>query len=247
MKGVQIRSAFLIPARGSDRTSPLANLVRRRDSRALDLYLLVRLVATGPPFTAALPSRVWARALGLQTTAAETQISRLWRRLEDLSLVQREGRLGRSTLVRVLRDDGSGQVYSRPDGRDRDHYLSVPLAYFLDSWCFRLNLAEKAMLLIALNAAPGSEIPTEKAPFWFGMSSDTAAAGLRGLKRHGLLSRHLATRPEPLSPRGWVTAYRNSLLPPFDRGVRAINESTGVVDQSAQPRLSAPWVGTAGR
>src|ERR1700730_16601109 len=76
--GVQIRSSFLQARGGGHRApGPLARFVRCRDARALDLYLLVRLLATKEPFSVTQPSSVWGRAMGLGPTSTPSTVSKV--------------------------------------------------------------------------------------------------------------------------------------------------------------------------
>src|SRR5437868_472229 len=65
-KKVPIRSTFVQQGtQRSPRPGPLAELVRRHDDRALELYLLFRAVASGGDWAVTESSQLWARALDL--------------------------------------------------------------------------------------------------------------------------------------------------------------------------------------
>src|SRR5947199_7074234 len=73
---------------GAGGAGPLAAFVRGRHAIALDLYLLGRAVASREPFDVTLPSRVWARALGLgELSSAAATISQCWTWLAGQRLI----------------------------------------------------------------------------------------------------------------------------------------------------------------
>jgi hypothetical protein len=95
---------------------PLAGLVKAGDLRALLLYLLLVTKASSPPWDAALPAAVWARSLDLPLPGSKTArstISKMWLRLERHGLVSRL-RTRRLADVFLLREDGSGDIYTSP-------------------------------------------------------------------------------------------------------------------------------------
>jgi hypothetical protein len=192
--------------------------VRRHDDRALDLYLLFRAVASARDWAVTESSQLWARALDLGTDAsAGAAISKTWKRLEDLGLVER-ARRGRWASVKPLREDGSGAKYDRPRGKGRaDRYFQIPFAYWTapEGWHRRLTLPGKAMLLVALSRPAGFILPAEKALAWYGLSEDTAERGFRELRHADLLSVRPQYDVAPLAPAGYTEHRRYTLEPPF--------------------------------
>jgi len=211
---VPIRRSFLQQGTGRDPTpGPLSVLVRHGDRRGLDLYLLLKAVASSPPYNSHRGAGVWARALRHSgVTADERAISKIWARLDSLALVSRS-RLGRLADVTLLREDGSGEPYTHP-GTDGHPYFQLPVAYWLDQvgrWSETLSLPAKAMLLIAHSLQPGFVLPVEKAPAWYGVSADTAQRGLALLVRRGVLTRAKVPKKAPLAPLGFTTDSRYTL------------------------------------
>jgi hypothetical protein len=144
-------------------------------------------------------------------------VTKIFAKLEERGLILR-GRRGRERKIRVtlLREDGSGQAYTRPDGKTlADRFLKLPNAYWTDGWCDKLTLPALAMLLVALSEKHGFELPTEKVPAWYGWSADTAERGLAELETHGLLGKSRYRRTEPLSPTGYSIVNTYYLQPPF--------------------------------
>lgn len=203
---VPLRRVFVQQgSRGDPEPGPLASLVHNGDQRGLDLFLLLKAVASAPPFNSSRSAGVWARALRFTgKTADEQTVSRIWRRLAGLRLVSRS-RSGRLADIGLLREDGSGEVYVHP-GTAGDPYLQLPVAYWLDEderWCSTLGLPAKAMLLVALSLRPGFLLPVEKAPDWYGISADTAQRGLASLVERGLVKRERTRKTAPLVPAGY--------------------------------------------
>lgn len=206
---------------------PLAEFVRRHDDRGLELYLLFRAVASAAPWNVDASTRLWARTLDLGTTrSAVSAVSRAWRRLEDYGLVRRQRARGQLSIV-ALRDDGSAEPYVHPSAQGRrEPYFKLPFAYWTDdeAWYRRLDLAETALLLIALSLADEFILPYRMARRWYGISPDTVERGLRGLLDRGLLRMEVAYKSAPLAPAGYTEERHYTLCPPFGpRGRRSTN------------------------
>lgn len=213
-RGVPVRKTFVQQGSKADpRPGPLASLVRNGDQRGLDTYLLLKAVASAPPFNSQRSAAVWARALRhTGVTANEQTISRIWRRLESLGLVDRS-KTGRLANITLLKEDGSGELYERPSGESEDTYLQVPVAYWLDEdrWCAELELPAKAMLLVALSLKPPFVLPVEKAPEWYGISADTAQRGLASLVACEVLTVTRTYKKAALAPLGYTYDSRYTL------------------------------------
>ena len=217
-----LRHSFI--QQGSQRDpapGPLRALVASSNRRAILLYMLAQAKASSEPWDVSLPASVWARALGLghlDGRAAAVAISRLWQRLEAQKLVRRD-RSGRSALICMLKEDGSGNPYSHP-ARTGDRYLQVPNALWQagpgdERWYRVLTLPEIAVLLIALSLRDGFRLPSESAPPWYGISADTASRGLGRLVDHGLLKVVKSFKDTALSPVGYTVNNFYTLQEPF--------------------------------
>jgi hypothetical protein len=193
---------------------PLAGFVRAHHDRALDQYLLVHAVASGGGYDAARPAKVWARALSLGGGASSVSaVSKNWAWLEAHRLISRR-RKGRLSSITLLKEDGSGAPYVHP-GKVRESYFHVPYTFWLEGWDRRLDLAAKAVLLIALSLGDEFILPLEHANGWYGLSSDTLGRGLIRLRREGLLQVRRQRRKAPLAPEGFTLEHRYTLQPPF--------------------------------
>lgn len=215
---VPVRRSFVQqPVRGGG-PGPLAEFVRYRRGRALDLYLLAHAVASAPPYDVAFPAAVWGRALGLAESAStEGLVSKSWSWLEERHLIrsQREGRLRKITL---LQEDGSGRAYRHPGEQGterRGHYFKLPYAYWRGNFHNRISLPAKAVLLIGLSLRDDFLLPTERGQAWYGLSRDSVRRGLRDLRLLGLLDMREARKSAPLSAQGWTLERRYSLRQPF--------------------------------
>lgn len=213
------------PPTADQRPSLLADFVRRRDQRALNTYLLILAVNSSGDnsdgWSTTEYAATWARACGMTSAAelksATSAFSKTLRRLRERKLITSQ-KVGRSRKVQVglLREDGSGDPYSRPgkDGQARagkDTYLKLPNSYWLQRWNERLSLPGLAMLLVALHAKDSFELPTERVPEWYGWSADTAERGFAELIRLRVLTKATRLAKAPLSPTG-LTAVNTYTL-----------------------------------
>jgi hypothetical protein len=199
---------------------PLAQFVRQRRGRALDLYLLAHAVASAPPYDVTFPAAVWVRALALTpSTSSETMVSKTWTWLEQQRLVKTQRR-GRLREVVLLYEDGSGRPYRHPGeqgAEDRGHYFKLPHAYWQGNFHNRIGLPAKAVLLIALSLRDDFLLPTERGAQWYGLSRDTVRKGLRDLRLLGLLAMREERKAAPLSAIGYTIERRYTLRDPFRR------------------------------
>lgn len=181
-KAVPLRNLFVQSEDGSP--GVLAPFVKAGALRALQQYLLLVALATAEPYTVSRSALVWHRALGFpDTTSPSATVSKNWRWLADHDLIS-TGRRRRLSEPKLLREDGSGEPYTPPDGKNPvDRYFTIPFEYWLADppWYRELSLPEVAMLLVARSLPDDFILPVDKAPAWYGISRDTARRGLRGL------------------------------------------------------------------
>ncbi len=169
-----------------------------------------------------LPIGVWARAFGTTRYAAPASaasaVSKALTRREERKHIDRQ-RHGRERKIRItlLREDGSGEPYTRPSKGNRDLFLGLPYAFWRDGWYERLDLPATAMLLVALHEKNSFALPTERVPEWYGWSADTAERGLGTLEQLGLLTHISRLKKAPLSPTGLTRVNRYLLHEPFSQ------------------------------
>jgi hypothetical protein len=220
-----VNKLFVQASPGSDcRHGPLATFVHNRDLRGLRAYLLLLgITSSGDSqdgWSTTLPIGVWARAFGTTCDAtpasAASAVSKILTRLEQRNLITRQ-RHGRERKIRVtlLREDGSGEPYTRPGKGNSDRFLRLPHAFWRDGWHERLDLPATAMLLVALHEKNNFELPAERVPEWYGWSADTAERGLATLEQLGLLTHTTRLKKAPLSPTGLTKVNRYLLQEPF--------------------------------
>jgi hypothetical protein len=216
---------------------PLSYLVRSGDHRALLLFLLLLTKASSDPWDATLPSAAWARALAIElptSKSARTSVSKTWKRLENIGLVQRS-RKGRLAQIHLLREDGSRSPYTSPGG-DRERYVQVPLKLWTSGpddahrWYQELKLSELAALLVALTFKGEFSLPYEKSPEWYSISADTMSRGMLGLETRGLLQVVRSYRPTPLSQNGYTQDFRFMLQGEFASVARRSAASLGATE-----------------
>lgn len=229
---VPIRRTFVQQGtRPEPQPGPLATFVRNRDGRGLDLYLLHRALATKEPYDTRVEAGAWARMVNLDPVRGVTVVSRAWARLVEMKLVTRR-RSGRLAVVTSLREDGSGEPYTRPSGKDGDTYFQMPLGYWLDGFDIQLSLRAKAMLLICLTLQEWSALPTERVPDWYGISADTAERGLDELHEQKLVMRRAQWRRAPLVAYGFTKVYEYAVASNLKRPRRLIATLPGAVAAS---------------
>jgi len=223
---VPIRRSFIqSETAGEDgsRGAVLARIVHTRDVAALDAYLLIHAMASSEPFDTEYPAISWVRALGLDSSAtpdaARGHWAKITARLIDLKLIRRERRGNRMAYV-LLREDGSGDEYERPKTATDGHWFALPHTYWTLGHVQRLTLAEKAMLLVSLDQLSNFTLPVDRVPAWYGISAATAARGLTGLRRHGLLTYETRWRMDAKSPTGWAEERGYHLLDSFSLAER---------------------------
>lgn len=212
---LQIRNTFLQQGRQPNvRPGPLAGMVKNRDQRALDLYLLMRLLAVKEPFDATQEAGGWARALNLRGPSALRTVSRVWTRLVRYKLVSRARAKNKASMTPLM-EDGSGDVFTRITQRDR--YFRIPIEYWTapEGWYARLELAAKAMLLIALSLPPEFVLPSTQVPGWYGISSDTAQKGFRQLERFDLIRYRDERKTAPMTTIGYTMERHYTLQGAF--------------------------------
>lgn len=232
-----------------ERGSTLGRMVTERRHRALQLYLLL---LTCWPWLGTrkqpLPAAVWIRALTSSDSKAPTwsasTLSRAWKDLEELQLLEKRAREARAVRVVPRREDGK-EAYEPPAGRrSREHlYFVLPDAFWKDELFAKLTLPGLAMLLIIAketNSAKEMYLPLHMAQEWYGISAKTAQNGLNNLKEHGLL--HVRKEPikAPLSKTGWTTRYWYSLIGDYGTDARTALRKKARTERKARVGKAAP-------
>jgi predicted transcriptional regulator len=220
---VPLRHTFVQRPQGeSPRHGPLKTFVNNGDLRGLRAYLTI-VGASGAQrdgrWATRLDSLVWARLFDAEATAtqlaARTGAWRTLDRLEQRGLITkgRTERGARHIEVTLLREDASGEPYTRPDGNsENDRFLRIPTAFWKGGLDAEITLPGLAMLLVVAKEKPWSSYPPDRMDEWYGWSADTTQRGLKALLDHGLVERREAYLRAPLSPTGSTLIYQYRLV-----------------------------------
>lgn len=209
--GVPIRRAFLQTAPGVHAADgSRASILRQfaRDTTTLDCYLWIAAMASASePYETWYPAASWAQVAGLAENAemdgARARWAKAVTKLESLRLVKRQRGAKNKMVYELLREDGSGDPYTRPTKSADGHWFSLPHTYWRDGYDLKLDGAEKLMLLISLDQQDGFRLPPHRVPDWYGLSESTAKRGFAGLLKRGVLSRTDKWEEDAKSPVGW--------------------------------------------
>lgn len=212
------------------RPSIVGRMVTERRHRALVLNLL--LLTCWPWLEESrepLAADVWIRALTADDvtkslTWSESTLSRAWRDLEALGLIEKRERAGRLLKVRPRREDG-GEPYTKPAGqRDRlNKYFTIPDIFWTEKYFARLTLPGLAMLLVIAKETsndPEMWMTYDRAKGWYGISAKSAQNGIDNLESLGLVHKRIESVKAPLSKSGWTTRTWYSLTGDFGHEAR---------------------------
>ncbi|MFJ9903878.1 hypothetical protein ACIRVK_13400 [Streptomyces sp. NPDC101152] len=256
---VPIRRAFVQDTEDGpvlqQKPGPLASLMRHE--RALDLLLLMYAVTSGGDFSVTERAETWGRASGVSFAtdgSASAPISRLWRKLEDLQLIERsfEGRL---LKVTKLLEDGSGKAYTRPTGSEtsrKDVYFQLPYQYWDEGLHKKLRMPGKVVMLIGMSLRKAKfPIVPETYQKWYGVSQASLRRGIDQLVEAQLLDevdQEVFTTGETATGLGTRTLY--AFRPPYHLNVNKTDRDDGGADSAgdtptsglpgAQPVFSQP-------
>ncbi|MFC5667637.1 hypothetical protein ACFP3U_32300 [Kitasatospora misakiensis] len=220
-KAAPYRKTFVQAHRGGEsRHGPLKRFVTNGNLRALKAYLITVAACSSENedgWTTTLDSMVWARLFDTTlTTTDQSARTAAWRTLQQLQAMNliRCTRPRGSTKISVtlLREDGSGAEYTRPNGKaEADRFLQIPITFWTKGYDAQLDLPGLALLLAIAREKPWSPFPAERAPEWYGWSADTQLRGLQKLLSLNLVERREAYLKAPLSPTGSTLVYQYRL------------------------------------
>jgi hypothetical protein len=153
-------------------------------------------------------------------------------------------RSGRRSRIVLLKEDGSGDEYTRPTTKE-DRWFTLPHSYWADGYDLSLSLPGKAMLLVALHLGDGRWLPANYTNQWFGISTATAERGLKELREAGLLDQSVEYQTDLRSPTGWATriSYKRagsiapkSTKPPTKKAAKALGAGKAVASKTTPER-----------
>lgn len=213
---IQVRGIFVQLPRGSaQRASTLALLVKERQHRALLLYLM--LLSVWPWLhddKTPLESHGWMNLLHSRPAGkrnrwdslvwSESTLSRTWKYLQTVGLVEKSrGKKGR-LAVRPMLEDRSGE-YEFPTGVKadlREAYFTLPDRFWIQEDFAKLSLPGIAVLLVIAKETNQEEelrITHEQMAEWYGFSRSTVQKGLDDLRKWRLVSERVVTIKAPFS------------------------------------------------
>lgn len=246
----QVRHILVqLPNEEASRASTLARIVTGRHHRELLLYLLLLscwnwLSKNVEPLNGA----VWIRALtapGAVTWSSST-LSRAWKRLEELDLIEKRQRNDRLVLVTPRREDGV-EAYTPPAGReDRwNTYFTIPDEFWTEEIFAKLSLPALGILLVVLKETSYQKetwFTYASMDDWYGLKSRTVQNGVKELTEYGLLRVRKETITAPLAPLGTTTRSFYSLTGEFSyasrksRQKKARTETRSRAQKSRDPK-----------
>ncbi len=217
-----------LPDEDKPRASTLARMVTGRRHRELLLYMLLIsswnwLSKQEEPLAGA----VWIRALTApgSLTWSPSTLSRSWRHLEDLGLIEKRARQDRLVRVTPRRED-AGEAYTPPAGRDDrwNTYFILPDSFWRDEWFAKLSLPALAVLLVVAKETSYRKecwFTYNRMDAWYGLKARTVQTGVKELSEAGLLLTREEPVDAPLSATGKTTQVYYSLTGEFSYAARA--------------------------
>lgn len=219
--------------RPSARASVLSDLVRGRQSRALDLILLLHAlqpVLDGTP----LPLATWAALLSAHNPCDSAGASRAINTLARMKLVERGGTTHQPDL-RLRLEDGTDQEWAKAGSVTEagPGYFVVPHEYWTAGLYKKLTMPGKAMLLLTLSETQDPKTPSfrmayERAAEWYGVSERTAERGFKELADAHVLLKKTRKVPDRRHPAGRREETWRALADPFSTAWRAHLQAVSV-------------------
>lgn len=198
-----------------------------RNHRAAVLYLAV---LTNWPWLSrsdeALPADTWVRFLSCDDPRSLTwnaqSLSHAWRILEENRLIIRTHQK-RLKKITPLKENASGDQYTRPDGKAGDNYFTLPPEFWTEDLHGLLSWPALSVLLILLKETNGvsyAELPVDRAEKYYGISRTTAEKGLVELRKRSLLDSRDRWVTDPDAGEGRRRTSLHVLLGPFSYEAR---------------------------
>lgn len=256
---VPLRKVFVQrPNTEAVRKSVLSDFVHGRLERPLDALLLLHAlqpILDGSPLLLA----TWATLLTARTGCTSNAASKAFARLIDMQLAVRSSSRGRVLQIAPLREDASGEPWTRPGQVEEagPGYFTLPHAYWTLGLGTKLTLPGKAMLLILLSETtlkPTFAMALERAQGWYGVSERTAERGYAELSRAGVLKTHVQKVADVRAPGGRREVWHRAGDGPFSLAARsrlqkaaraAVRDQSVGTDSSPSPAAQASPPGSS--
>lgn len=212
------------------RASTLSRMVSDRRHRELILYMWVLTNWTWlQDRDMPLEAGVWVRSLtapgGL--TWSQSTLSRSWKHLEELGLLEPRTREDRLVRITPRREDGH-EAYTPPEGRTEwEHvYFTMPDSFWTDEWFAKLSLPALAVFLVMLKETNDSKRQEFRFTYkqlepWYGLKPRTVQNGVDQLQELGLITSRDEVIKAPLSATGKTIRRHYALTGDFSQISRA--------------------------
>lgn len=235
-----------LPDEDKPRASTLSRMVTERRHRELLLYmLLVSCWSWLSKQEAPLPAGVWTRALTApgSLTWSPSTLSRAWKHLEELGLIEPREREDRLVRVTPRREDAQ-ETYTAPGGRDDrwNMYFTIPDAFWRDEWFAELSMPALAVFLVVAKETSYQEeckFTYNRMDAWYGLKARTVQTGVKQLRDLGLLVTREETISAPLSATGKTIQVHYSLVGEFSRQSRMVMQKAAQAELKAREKKSS--------
>lgn len=181
---------------GETADTPMKRLVRYgdRDGITIRLYLALLWRCSAPPFNTEISAVQWAELLGLAPPIGtySRRVAKAIKRLEDQNLIFVERSRGKTSVITLLDESGSGEAYQPPRESGRSNrWVKIPVKIWQEDAFHDLTTPGLAMMLAIL-----AEREKERTPMWWsqnrfqqtiGLTPSTRARGVAQLKKAGFL------------------------------------------------------------
>jgi len=213
-RGTTVRWGFIQTPRSDDdrtpRKPPLAQLISASKGGAMRTRLYLALLWTmgggDERHMVNWPARTFAELLDLKDPhrLGERRVREAFRLFERLELLTINAQPGRPSILRLQREDGSGETYTNPGDESRsvdwiferlppEHYfVELPSTFWTQGWHVALDGPALAMLLVLLritnNGMKKGEFVSPRQRARYRLSDDTWSRGVSQLQAYGIVT-----------------------------------------------------------
>ena len=211
-----VRHSFFFRATQSDPLPPAVLLLQNRSGNGLHLKMaLLYLWAAGSENTdpgSGTPHTVKrlhypdvAHLFGFENpdNQGKRRVANAKNRLVDIGLISSEARPGKSPIITLLKEDGSGDLYSPPGSKGAGgKYLTLPRGFWSKGWYLHLS----GSALISMLALMYMQKSSSNKTVWinptmrqrnFGFSEDAWYGGTKELAQLGLITQSTRAVRQP--------------------------------------------------
>lgn len=235
-----------LPDEDKPRASTLSRMVTGRRHRELLLYMLLISCWTWlSKQDEPLPAGAWTRALTApgSLTWSPSTLSRAWKHLEELGLIEEREREDRLVRVTPRREDAQ-EAYTPPGGRDDrwNTYFTIPDVFWHDEWFAKLTMPALAVLLVVAKETSYQDecrFTYNRMDAWYGLKARTVQTGVKELRDAGLLFTREETISAPLSATGKTIQVHYSLTGEFSYASRIAMQKKAQAELRAREKKAS--------